>query len=128
MNFINNLVESAGSVRMKEALKETPMSSSYDNGGFRVFEPIQIGDVYISIQASYGHYCSPRKTLENLNDYTSMEVALIRDDHFVSISEVIDEQFLSDKLSEHFEGTVYSYVPVELIEEVYLYLAKKRSV
>ncbi|WP_312506920.1 hypothetical protein [Lysinibacillus sp.] len=36
------------------------------NSGFRLFHRISFnnGQYWLSVQASYGHYCTPRKTLK----------------------------------------------------------------
>jgi hypothetical protein len=43
---------------------------------FRNFKPIKAGNYNVSIQASENHYCSPRKTLEDIFEYYSFEVAI----------------------------------------------------
>jgi hypothetical protein len=41
------------------------------------FAAIQIGHYVLSIQASEGHYCTPRQTLPKGTDYLSFELAII---------------------------------------------------
>jgi hypothetical protein len=93
-----------------------------------MFEAVKINDnLYISIQASYGHYCSPRKTLLDITQYTEMEMAFVGKEGLMAIDRV-DPLYsklglLADKLDEYFDGSsVYAYVPVELINEIYLAL------
>lgn len=57
----------------------------------------------ISIQASRWHYCVPRETIAT-GDYTYVELG------FPSEREKILEKFR--------EGTVYPYVPIEVVEKV----------
>lgn len=68
----------------------------------------------LSVQASFGHYCSPRKTLP-YDQYTSMEVALIHNDEFKQVKDYIK----TDIFEEYYNGTVYGFVPVEKIEWLY---------
>lgn len=88
------------------------------NGGFRILESLFVSDsVQLSIQASEGHYCTPRKTLP-LGECTTMEVAIFKDDDFVSVGEVSDNLYLRETLEEFYDGTIYSRVPVEIIDYV----------
>ena len=120
MKFIEKLTETKDSLNAKERKDELSMFGSYEDMGFRMLERLKINDkIHLSIQASYGgHYCLPRKTLP-LEDYTSMELAIFKDGDFASVDQVTDNQSLINKFNECYEGTVYSYVPVELLEELY---------
>jgi hypothetical protein len=92
-----------------------------ENTTFRMFKGIKINDnLWLSIQASYGHYCTPRKTLKNIEEYTNMEFALMNGEReFVSVNEVLPTFSKLDELDECFEGSVYCYVPVELINNLF---------
>lgn len=86
---------------------------------YRGFNHIKIGDLSLSIQASFGHYCTPRKTLKSASDYTSMEFALIKaNGDFTTVSEILPNFSRLSEIEEY-ENTVYGFVPVELIEELY---------
>jgi hypothetical protein len=87
---------------------------------FRMFRGTKINNnLWISIQASYGHYCSPRKTLKNLKEYTSMEFALMDTDrNFLDVKEVLPDYSNLFEINEYFDGGVYAYVPVELINDL----------
>ena len=61
----------------------------------------------MSVQGSSGHYCSPRKTQ---NWYSSLEIG------FPSEEEPLINQFAETK--HDWTGTVYGYVPIEIIQEV----------
>ncbi|MCP8969709.1 hypothetical protein [Ectobacillus ponti] len=99
MNFIN---------KMQENLR---------SGAYRGFAGLQFGDVTLSIQASQAHYCTPRKTLEDLTQYSRMEFALIREEEFISVRRILPDFPRLEEIEE-FKDTVYAYVPVELIEEL----------
>lgn len=119
MEFIEKLVESKDSLKMKDLHEQGVIFGfgNYEDNGFRMYEGINIGGVTLSIQASYGHYCSPRLTLPK-EDYNSMELAIIKND-FVSADKVIDEDDLIEALAHYYNGTIYGYVPVILLEELY---------
>lgn len=87
--------------------------------------------ISLSIQGSFFHYCIPRQTL-NFNEYNSLEVGIILSKD-ISISALFKNNLkLLDKLNEYYidieedctdvDLYVYGYVPVELINEIYLYL------
>lgn len=77
----------------------------------------------LSIQGSYGHYCTPRKTLPYCK-YTSMEFALCTEKGFADVKEYLD----TNEYDEYFDGSVYGYVPVELIEKLYQHLKDKYGI
>jgi hypothetical protein len=60
----------------------------------------------LSVQASYGHYCSPRS---NHGPYTEVEIGYPS----IPILECID--YAESK--EHLTDTVYAYVPISLVAE-----------
>jgi len=87
---------------------------------YRQFEPISIKDGYwLSIQGSYAHYCTPRITSENLNDYTHWEMALFNDNEFVQVNDVLPNFKSLAEIEHYFDSSIYPYVPVDLIEELY---------
>jgi hypothetical protein len=87
---------------------------------FRMFKGIKINDdLWISIQSSYGHYCSPRKTLKNLEEYTGMEFALMTAErNFVGVKDVLPSFSRLFEIDDYFDGSVYAYVPVDLIDDL----------
>ena len=114
LEFIKHLFEDEGSLKMKS------IATFDEDFTYRGFKHIKVGDISLSIQASYGNYCTPRKTLKNLNEYTSMEFALIGEEgRFLNVNDVLPNFEKLDIINEYFDGSVYSYVPVELIEELY---------
>ncbi|MCA1021586.1 hypothetical protein [Halobacillus litoralis] len=121
MEFVNKLIETEDSKRASEMTN--PISLGL-GGGFRMLQGIKLGNgVHLSVQASSNHYCSPRKTID-LTDYDEMELAVFKDNQFASVTDVIDNNPLAQKFEEHYEGTVYGFVPVELIEELYQELSE----
>lgn len=99
-------------------LQEDEYSKIGEDMTYRGFNHIHFVDVSLSIQASFGHYCTPRKTLKNLNEYTTMEFALIKEGNFVKVSDVLPNFSRLNEIEEY-ENTVYGYVPVDLIEQLY---------
>ena len=116
MGIIKNLVETSDSEKMKSV--KMPFEN-YEDMGFRMLKEVKISDeIGLAIQASYVHYCSPRKTLP-LEEYTKMELAIFKDGEFTKVSNVTGNESIINKLDEYYEGTVYGFVPVDLIEELY---------
>ncbi len=70
---------------------------------------LTLGDgTKLSIQASEYHYCSPRITLPSYEEYTSFEIGFP--------SRKIDELMRYAEDDDNPTGTVYGYVPKEVIE------------
>lgn len=121
MEFIEKLVEAEDSIRMKDY--QSPFGDSEERT-LRLFNRVTLKDgVHLSIQCSYAHYCSPRKTVDVLN-YTTMELAIFKDEQFTNVNAITNNKELANELNEYYEGTVYGYVPVELIEKLYQELSK----
>ena len=95
----------------------------------RSFGAIKAGNYEISIQASMYHYCHPRKTLDK-TEYTSMEIAIFNEKGWINSprkSSVLRGFKRYNELLERAEsinsGTVvYGWVPVDLINDLYLHL------
>ncbi|WBC28391.1 hypothetical protein RPMD05_11 [Rhodobacteraceae phage LS06-2018-MD05] len=95
---------------------------------FRYFKSIKAGKYTLSIQGSTGHYCTPRESLK-ASKYSSMEIAIMNKNSMVSInlssvfrkfsrySELLE---CADSLGS--KAAVYGYVPVDLINDLYLFL------
>lgn len=127
---------------MKDILKECsrrwkPNFESIDSGinylECRIFESIQIPNTnyLLSIQASPYHDCSHKdKVYDDINIYTSFEIAFIMnygDDYLVSINDIslLDNYPRLNELKEYMTDNVtLSYVPKELVLDVYNYLIK----
>jgi hypothetical protein len=96
---------------------------SYGDSKYRQFEPIRINsNLWLSIQASYAHYCSPRATIDDLEGYSHWELALFDKDEFKPVTTVLPDFAALAELELYFEGSVYPYVPKDLVEELYLAL------
>lgn len=92
---------------------------------YRQFEPIKLtNDLWLSIQASYAHYSRPRETFNDLEEYTHWEMAIFTKEDFISASQVVPDFDSLAELELYFEGSVYPYVPKDLIEELYLEIKK----
>jgi hypothetical protein len=118
MEFIKVLVESDDSKRYRTKMNEISYLFDEDNA-YRSLKHIKKDDISLSIQASYGHYCTPRLTLSDLNDYSSMEFALIKEGEFIQVKDILPNFSALEEIEEYFDGSVYGYVPVNLIEELY---------
>lgn len=62
----------------------------------------------MSVQASACHYCQPRE--DNIERYMSLEVGFISEEEDLIVNYAEDNSDLT--------GTVYSYVPVNIINDV----------
>lgn len=114
MNFIKQLIPTEDTLTLANIM---PFNEDLS---FRMFNGIKIDDeLWISIQASYGHYCLPRKTLQDINDYTAMEFALMDGKGgFLTVTDVLPSFSRIKEIEEHCD-TVYSYVPVDLIDDLF---------
>lgn len=128
ITFLSLLKETESSKQCAKALKNiTPINWWDATYRPRTFEIIQIGDYKLSIQASVCHYCEPARTLDDLTQYKSMEIAIVKgnkwihpkDDEYIRQFTRYDE--LIDKYQEG-EQPVGEFVPVDLIEDLIEYL------
>ena len=120
MKFTSLLVESESS----KLAKTIPSFGSYEDYGFRSFNKVELpGGVSLSIQASYAHYCKPRKTLP-VEDYQAMEMAIFLNGEWSSVEEVSKNEVLISKFNGYTDGVVYGFLPVKLIQELYAELAE----
>jgi hypothetical protein len=89
----------------------------------RTFEPIQFGpDLWISIQAGYGLYSTPQQTFKDLDNYSHWEFAIFNGEGFISVKDILPDFPSLAELDLYFGGSVYAYVPTDLVEELYLVL------
>src|SRR5699024_4534603 len=112
MESFDELIEDSNSETMRDIVvfgyEKTP----------RAFLHIESGDIRLSVQASCVHYCHPRITSMYLEDYSSMEFAMIKGDSFTSVEEIFPDSDLQEKLEPYFDGTVYGFVSVKLINKL----------
>lgn len=96
---------------------------------FRRFKAIKVGKYYLSIQASFSHYCDPRETVDIYN-YESMEIAIFDSDNewvqpredeyiknFLRYEELIDGY-------EDGEVAVRGWIDIDLIQDLCNYLER----
>lgn len=90
---------------------------------FRLCEWININDKYnLSIQCGEGKYSIPRDNI-GLDKYTHFEIAFIYEGALSDSHDKLLEGFdRKEELQKYKEGTVYPYVPKDLIEDLYKYL------
>lgn len=94
-------------------------------------DPIITGDYKISIQASGFHYCTPRKDLPELDDYSAVEIAIFdsadewvqpREDEFIQQFHKFDELIAC---YEDGDVAVGAYIPMDLVQEFIQYLKEQ---
>jgi hypothetical protein len=95
---------------------------------FRILKSIEAGNYTLSIQGSTSHYCTPRTT-ELVKYYHTMEIAIFGKRGWLHInrSKVFKgfkryHEFIEFADCLNCKATVFGYVPVELINDLYLYL------
>jgi hypothetical protein len=111
---------------IKELQKQENANSKEE---YRNLKAVKAGNYMLSIQGSSGHYCSPRQTLP-VDLYSDMELAIInKKGSMVSINrsklfrkfqrydELLDR---ADSLNS--SATVYGYVSVNLLNDLYCFL------
>lgn len=114
---------------IEELMKVGESYSSYSLYGSRMFNHIFIGNVELSIQASFCHHCSSRKTLKDINMYDTFEVALIGENKLVidTLKDYADFNAFNSEAVCNAGIFIFSNVPKELIEKVYLKLKEKEN-
>jgi len=94
------------------------LMGEYDRGT-RLLEWLEVGEnIHLSIQASPMHYCSPRE-MTDLDNYTHFELALIIDNEISYDTDIIEDFSQYEKLMQHYDGGIFSYVPRKLISKLY---------
>lgn len=89
----------------------------------RQFNPIQVApNLWFSVQASFGHYCTPQQTFSDLDNYSHWEFAIFNEEGFMSVKNILPDFPSLAELDLYFDGSVYAYVPADLVEELYLVL------
>lgn len=122
MEFIKYLRESYESRKSRAEMNSAYMKMGYGSPvmQIRMLQSFVNTKGYrLSIQASEAHYCTPREFLP-LDKYTAMEIAVMDPEgNFVQIADVTNNQAIIEKFAEYEGDSVYGYIPVELIEELY---------
>ena len=92
---------------------------------------ILIGDgkMWLSIQASAFHYCSPRLTLD-YEMYESFEVAICKGENYWSARALLgeDDKFAKMLDKKYFDGKIFAYVPKQHVEKLYQECKKRFGV
>ena len=90
---------------------------------FRFCDWISINDEYcLSIQCGKGKYSIPRDNVD-LREYTHFEIAFTYGGSLSIGHDKLLEGFnRKEELQEYREGTIYPYVPKDLIEDLYAHL------
>jgi len=98
------------------------------SGSYRFFDSVNAGNYVLSIQASEGHYCSPRKNLP-AHAYFSFELAIWHKDsqHFLNAaqSSVMRSFPRWEELKGNSGSRVFGWVPEDLINDLINYLNEK---
>lgn len=123
-HFTNYLQETTDSIQAREKSVLLGLQNSY-----RMFEPFVLPNgKFLSVQASVGHYCNPRRTSLNLDVYESMELAVMTNDYsFIRIDSITDDLDLIESFEKYYEGTVYGCVPVDLIQVLFVLLVSNNA-
>lgn len=125
MEFKKQLVETADTKILRGKTDLYSDAHPFEDFGFRMFQGIPLKDgIVLSVQGSYAHYSTPRKTVP-LDQYTELEVAIFKDDEFTTIENVTTDKALIEAFNEDFTATVYPFVGVEHIEKLYLLLREE---
>ena len=96
------------------------------SGGSKVISSFKIGKYQLSIQASEGHYCSPRKNLTDYNLYNSFEMLIMKEDGSdiqLKKSSIIRNYPKYYKLLSYHDGEgIFGWVDKDLLEDFVNYL------
>ena len=98
--------------------------ATHNTDSLRYMQAIQVGKYKLSVQASKGHYCHPRETM-NINFYSSYEMAIITEQgNFLDIhkSSTIRKFPRYSELLGYYDGSIFVYLPTDLLNDLYLFL------
>ena len=99
-------------------------------------EPVVIGNVKLSVQASSDHYCTPRVDGLDLDQYERVEVAILQDGKMttpckLALSRAVDidmpewnEITRIDSLFEDGNSPVAGYVPIQDVQKLRDFIQK----
>jgi len=91
----------------------------------RHFHAVKAGKYKVSIQASEGHYCTPKKTLRRPEDYVSFEVAIFgsNGNMITPNRSTVIKAFPNLNRCDISSGSkVIGWVPTDVVEELVNYL------
>lgn len=86
------------------------------------FDPIEVGDFRVSVQASALHNCKPNKTVEDITDYTHYEVRILDGDGAEYLNRYFIREFPTlfyfTDIHKYWKGTKGSYVPADVVQSI----------
>ena len=94
--------------------------------GSKVIAPLKIGKYKLSIQASKGHYCFPKKFINDYNMYSSFEMLITKEDGSdiqYKKSSIIRNYPKYYKLLSYQDGdSIFGWVDKDILEDFVNYL------
>ena len=101
-----------------ERFKESKL---YKEIGGRDFKPLLFPSFFLSVQMSAFHRCEPKKYITNLSEYKSAEFAIIdyAERKLRRVGDVLPSFSRLAEIETYFDGNVYAYVPISLINQLY---------
>lgn len=119
MLFYKYLYETDESKQRKEKNEDT---------NIRSFAPIGVDGVnYLSIQASSFNDCKPQRTINSIEEYTHLEVALTQSKDFKRVKDICEDFPALAEIELYFSEDIYSFVPIDLVDELFQYLVLKKD-
>ena len=110
---------------ISELEKQDKANSDYE---YRNLDSVKAGKYKMSVQASTGHYCSPRMTLP-VGCYTHMELAIFNKRGWLHITRISVlkafpryNELLGRADNVNSPAPVFGFVPVDLLDDLYMYL------
>jgi hypothetical protein len=127
--------------KMELIKKLQKQENSKSNNDYRMLDAVKAGEYKMSVQGSTIHYCSPRTTLP-VEDYALMELALFNKKGWLHITrssvlkafprynELLKRTIVVRTICLHHlsqasvnsSSPVFGYVPVDLLNDLYVYL------
>jgi len=125
-SYTNDLIKNQEQIDFRKLLVTQEDRSSYDSD-HRFYRGIPFNEkISLSVQGSRAHYCTPRRTLKNIYDYSCMEIALVNDGGLIDVGDDIFKTGILKGLpnQEIFEseGTVGPYIDIEVIQGIFDFL------
>lgn len=113
---------------MEDFRKLLKVKKEYGNFGFKQLERLKVGKYYLSVQASEGHYCIPRKNLNNIFNYEALEIAILNEDGTwcnLEHDDFFDEWKERENFLDSYDGMVGAYVPIGLLQSLCDYIESR---
>ena len=104
------------------AMKEVGLNFENKETGIRNYHWLATKSGYhLSVQCSKIHYSSPREML-NLECYENFEIAIMDEAGSFAYPAILDDFSRSLDLKSHFDGSIFIFVPKDLVEDLYTFL------